>query len=72
MARPGRRVDSFLGAIVVKRVLMVAYHFPPMNVSSGIQRTPREHANRRRTTSGPSAPRPEQILSDTGVGNFYS
>ena len=28
-----------LGAIVVKRVLMVAYHFPPMNVSSGIQRT---------------------------------
>ena len=39
MARPGRRVDSFLGAIVVKRVLMVAYHFPPMNVSSGIQRT---------------------------------
>jgi len=24
---------------MVKRVLMVAYHFPPMNVSSGIQRT---------------------------------
>src|SRR6476469_7342643 len=39
MARPGRRVDSFLGAIVVKRVLMIAYHFPPLNVSSGIQRT---------------------------------
>ena len=28
-----------MGALVVKRVLMVAYHFPPMNVSSGIQRT---------------------------------
>lgn len=28
-----------MGAIVVKRVLMVAYHFPPMSVSSGIQRT---------------------------------
>ena len=25
--------------IMVKRVLMVAYHFPPMNASSGIQRT---------------------------------
>ena len=24
---------------MVSRVLMVAYHFPPMNVSSGIQRT---------------------------------
>ncbi|MDH5537680.1 MAG: glycosyltransferase, partial [Betaproteobacteria bacterium] len=24
---------------MVKRVLMVAFHFPPMNVSSGIQRT---------------------------------
>ena len=30
-----RRVD----ALMVKRVLMVAFHFPPMNVSSGIQRT---------------------------------
>jgi len=28
-----------MGALLVKRVLMVAYHFPPMNVSSGIQRT---------------------------------
>jgi glycosyltransferase involved in cell wall biosynthesis len=28
-----------MGALVVKRVLMVAYHFPPMNVSSGVQRT---------------------------------
>jgi len=28
-----------MGATVVKRVLMVAFHFPPMNVSSGIQRT---------------------------------
>lgn len=32
-------MDRRLGAIVVKRVLMVAYHFPPMSVSSGIQRT---------------------------------
>ena len=39
MARSGRGVDRGLGAIMVKRVLMVAYHFPPMNVSSGIQRT---------------------------------
>lgn len=39
MARSGRRLDRSLGAIMVKRVLMVAYHFPPMNVSSGIQRT---------------------------------
>ncbi len=28
-----------MDGVVVKRVLMVAYHFPPMNVSSGIQRT---------------------------------
>jgi len=28
-----------MDALVVKRVLMVAFHFPPMNVSSGIQRT---------------------------------
>ena len=39
MARSSRLVDCQLGALVVKRVLMVAYHFPPMNVSSGIQRT---------------------------------
>ena len=32
-------MDRRLDKIVVKRVLMVAYHFPPMNVSSGIQRT---------------------------------
>lgn len=32
-------MDRFLGVVVVKRVLMVAYHFPPLNVSSGIQRT---------------------------------
>jgi len=29
MARPGRNLDGRLGAIVVKRVLMVAYHFRP-------------------------------------------
>lgn len=39
MARRGGELDVRLGAIMVKRVLMVAYHFPPMNVSSGIQRT---------------------------------
>lgn len=39
MSRTVCCVDSCQGAIVVKRVLMVAYHFPPMNVSSGIQRT---------------------------------
>ena len=32
-------MDRRLGALLVKRVLMVAYHFPPMSVSSGIQRT---------------------------------
>lgn len=32
-------MDRCLGAIVVRRILMVAFHFPPMNVSSGIQRT---------------------------------
>ena len=32
-------MDCRVGGLVVKRVLMVAYHFPPMNVSSGIQRT---------------------------------
>lgn len=28
-----------MGDLVVKRVLMIAYHFPPVKVSSGIQRT---------------------------------
>src|SRR5207302_10632679 len=32
-------LDHSVGALMVKRVLMVAYHFPPMNLSSGIQRT---------------------------------
>ena len=39
MAGSRRGADLCLVAIVVKRVLMVAYHFPPMSVSSGIQRT---------------------------------
>ena len=39
MAGSGCGVDHCVDAIVVKRVLMVAYHFPPMNASSGIQRT---------------------------------
>jgi len=34
----GATRTAFPGAVVVKRALMVAYHFPPMNVSSGIQR----------------------------------
>ncbi len=28
-----------MGGVPVKRVLMIAYHFPPMSISSGIQRT---------------------------------
>ena len=39
MARSGGGLDVGLGAFMVKRVLMIAYHFPPMNGSSGIQRT---------------------------------
>jgi len=33
------RKDSGLAEIMVKRVLMVAYHYPPVQVSSGLQRT---------------------------------
>ncbi len=32
-------MDRGLGALLVKRVLMVAFHFPPQRGSSGIQRT---------------------------------
>jgi glycosyltransferase involved in cell wall biosynthesis len=32
-------MDRGVGALVVKRVLMVAFHFPPQRGSSGIQRT---------------------------------
>ncbi|MFN3789589.1 glycosyltransferase [Massilia sp.] len=32
-------MDRTVGALVVKRVLMVAFHFPPQRGSSGIQRT---------------------------------
>jgi glycosyltransferase involved in cell wall biosynthesis len=39
MAESSCNVDCRVGTVVVKRVLMVAYHFPPLNVSSGIQRT---------------------------------
>lgn len=39
MERTGGKEHFRLGQILVKRVLMIAYHFPPMNVSSGIQRT---------------------------------
>lgn len=38
MARSGSRVDRQVDAVVVKRVLMVGYHFPPIAVSSGVQR----------------------------------
>lgn len=39
MERPGREVDHRVGAADVKRVLMIAYHFPPVQGSSGVQRT---------------------------------
>ena len=40
MARSSCRVDRELGAFMVKRrILMIAYHFPPLGGSSGIQRT---------------------------------
>ena len=32
-------MDARVGALVVKRVLMVAFHFPPQRGSSGVQRT---------------------------------
>lgn len=32
-------MDRGLGAIMLKRVLMIAFHFPPLHGSSGIQRT---------------------------------
>lgn len=39
MERSGREVDHRVGAADVKRVLMIAYHFPPVRGSSGVQRT---------------------------------
>jgi glycosyltransferase involved in cell wall biosynthesis len=39
MARPGRTLNRGMAALVVKRALLIAYHFPPIKVSSGIQRT---------------------------------
>ena len=32
-------MDARVVAVVVKRVLMIAYHYPPVGVSSGLQRT---------------------------------
>ncbi len=32
-------MDGRMGALMVKKVLMIAYHFPPLHGSSGIQRT---------------------------------
>lgn len=39
MARTSGRLDLRLGERAVKKVLMVAFHFPPQRGSSGIQRT---------------------------------
>jgi glycosyltransferase involved in cell wall biosynthesis len=39
LARPGGFMDQGVDRIMVKRVLMVAYHYPPFLGSSGIQRT---------------------------------
>ena len=39
MARPSGNLDRNVGEVVVKRVLMIAFHFPPMLGSSGLQRT---------------------------------
>jgi glycosyltransferase involved in cell wall biosynthesis len=39
MARPGIGLDLGLDQVMVKRVLMIAFHFPPLRGSSGIQRT---------------------------------
>lgn len=39
MARSRRGVDARVVALVVNRVLMIAYHYPPIGVSSGLQRT---------------------------------
>ena len=44
LARSGRDLDRTMASLVrgfplMKRVLMVAFHFPPMRGSSGIQRT---------------------------------
>jgi hypothetical protein len=32
-------MDGGMGEVMVKRVLMIAFHFPPLHGSSGIQRT---------------------------------
>jgi glycosyltransferase involved in cell wall biosynthesis len=39
MAQSGGRLDNAVDKHVMKRILMIAYHFPPIRVSSGIQRT---------------------------------
>jgi glycosyltransferase involved in cell wall biosynthesis len=39
MARPGIGLDLGLDQVMVKRVLMIAFHFPPLRGSSGVQRT---------------------------------
>lgn len=39
MAGQGCRLDKRLDAVVVKRLLMIAFHYPPIRGSSGVQRT---------------------------------
>ena len=39
MARPDFHLDKRVGSVMVKRVLMIAFHYPPLRGSSGIQRT---------------------------------
>ena len=39
MARSSRRLDNRLDPIMVKRALLIAYHYPPIKGSSGLLRT---------------------------------
>lgn len=39
LLNPSNRIESKYGMVMTKSVLMIAYHFPPIRHSSGIQRT---------------------------------
>ena len=39
MAQPGRTLDRAVGQENMKRALLIAYHYPPISGSSGMQRT---------------------------------
>lgn len=39
MARSGISMDSKLDENIMKKALLIAYHYPPVRVSSGVQRT---------------------------------